>query len=216
MTKLTGPLMGFDAEGSIDKKTTFSKFKGVTYAKQYKAPKNPRTALQVLARDTLRKANLIWKQSSILFRESWNRAADNKVLTGYNIWIGRYIADNLGNPNLVDLTMAPTVLGGLAPAGIGLVAGSGSITVNFAAPTIPTGWTLESTVAGALINLPPNDPLFPLLTTGEATAPPGTVVLTGLTPGIVYVASGWIRWRLPNGRAAYGQSFQMQGIAPLP
>jgi len=216
MTKLTGPLMGFDAEGSIGDETTFSKFKGGTYAKQYKRPLNPSTAAQGLARQTLAKANAIWKHSPNLFRESWERSADSRPLSGYNTWIGRYLVENLGNANLVDLVMAPTVLGGLGPAGIGLVAGSQQITVSFAAPTTPIGWTLESTIAGAVVNTPPEDPALPEFHAGEATAPPGVVVLAGLIPGIIYVCSGWIRWVLPTGKRAYGQSFQMQGIAPLP
>ena len=216
MAKITAPLLGFDAEGSIADLLTYARWKGRTYVKRHRAPVNQQTFAQVEARDTLAAANSIWKTAPALFKTTWDRSADRKPRTGYNAWIGRYIEDNLNQANLVNLVMAPKVLGGLGPANIGLVPASQSIVVNFALGTTPIGWFLQATLAATIINQNPANIVFPAVTAGEEASPPGPVTLTGLLPGVGYVATGWLRWLLPAGTVAYGQSFPMQGTVPLP
>ncbi len=216
MAKTTAPLLGFDALGSIGKETTYSKWKGTTYAKRHRAPFNPSTTAQELARDTLAVANMFWKTAPALFRETWARAADRRPLSGYNIFVGRFIADNLGEPGLGQFIFAPKVAGGVGPKAVILVAGSQQITVNIAPGSIPIGWALDAIIGGAIRNQSPSTDGFPIITVGETTPPPGTVVLTGLTPGVLYGATGWVRWILPTGKKAYSRSFQIQGAVPLP
>lgn len=216
MAKITAPLLSFDAEGSIADQTTYAKWKGRSYVKQFRAPKNTRTVAQEQARNTLAQANQIWKTAPALFQTTWDRAADLAARTGYNTWIGRYIQENLGQPNFINLVMAPKVLGGLGPVNIGLVPGSQEITVNFAPSIVPIGWVLQAHLGAAIINQDPAVVVFPDVTAAQTLAPPGPVVLTGLIAGISYVATGWLRWLLPAGTVAYGQSFPMQTAVPLP
>ena len=214
MARLTAPLLGFDALGSVAKEVTYSKWKGRNYAKRHRAPANPKTVLQIDARDTLSQANQLWRRGPDLFKAGWDASAAGRALTGYNTWIGRWMSDVHNDTDILNVVMSPQVNGGLGLATLGGVVGFQFIRVDMGVMPTPPGWTVQACVAACFRNGPVNNLPDHLITAGEDTTEPYSVNLSGLTSGVIYGATGWPRYLLPNGKIAYGQAAQIISATP--
>lgn len=206
MAKVQTPLISFSARGRIAGTVNYQRWKGRAYAKQFVKPDDPKTAPQVLSRDTFRVGDDIWVSAPALLKAPWDRYALGLGISGYNAWQGHYIRKNRGRPNLQATVFSPGARGGLPPTTVSGVAGPGAITVTFVNPAAPTGWVLESAIAAALRDGDPAATTFIVPTVAEDAVTQTTVLLSGLTDGASYVFGGWLRWRKPDGSIAYGAS----------
>ena len=206
MAKPQAPLLSLGASGTIAKTLTFARWKGRAYVKHHVAGEDPRTPAQALARDTFKTGDALWVPAPALFKAPWDRFAAGQVKSGYNAWLGRFVRDNIGRTDLLNLTFSPGAAGGLATSAITLTAGVSSITVDFTNPAPPIGWTLESAIAAAIRDGDPATTTLLEVTAGEDAVAQAQVVLSGLTGGVLYVVGAWLRWRKPDGSIAYAPS----------
>jgi len=206
MAKITGPLLSLGAGGTIGKAMTFSKWKGVGYVRQRVVPANPQTTAQTLTRDVFSNASNIWKGASALLTAPWDRFAVGQPLSGRNAFMREFVSRLRGETDLNNMLFAPSAKGGTPLDSIGLAAGSSQITITPVAPTPPTGWTLTAIVGAAIVDQDPETMTDYLVTAVSENAPVTTIVLTGLTPSVLYQVSAWPVWERPDGSVAYGQS----------
>ena len=210
MSRLTAPLLSFDARGKIADTLVYSNWRGVPYARRMVIPANPKTTGQVLTRDIFANLELRWKQGGVLMRAPWDRFAVGQKFVGRNAYLGKNIAAMRAEVDMDAYIGSPGAKGGLPPATLVLatVAANG-IEATITAPTPPTGWTLTSGIATALKEQTPEATVTDVIQEGEQVALPGDVAFTGLDT-VEYQVSAWLKWAKPDGSVAYGVSLQGQ------
>ena len=206
MSRITAPLLSFDARGKIADSMVFANWRGVPYARRYVIPGNPKTTGQVLTRDIFRNLELRWKQGGPLLRAVWDRFAVGQKFVGRNSYLGKNIAVLRGDLLMTDYIGSPGAKGGLPPVSLVLatVAANG-IEATITAPAAPTGWTLTSGIGTALKDQTPELTVGDVVQEDEQVALPGDVVFTGLDL-VDYVVQVWLKWAKPDGSVAYGAS----------
>lgn len=210
MAKITAPFLALGASGTIGKTLTAATWRGRPYLRQRVIPSNPQTAGQTSTRNAFSFANQVWKLAGTLLVAPWDRFADGQVLTGRNRFQGTYVADNRGLGNLAAFQFSIGAKGGIPPTGIVVTPGVGQLTVDITEPAIPTGWTLQAAIAGAIEDQDPETGILYTTTVDEDLATPFQVVLTGLNTNL-YRVGAWLRWAKPDGSIAYSASVAGQG-----
>lgn len=89
MVKVSGPLMSFDASGSLAKTAVFSKWKGRNYVRKLVIPTNPKSALQVSVRGMMRFLAQMWQGIGATPQGSWEFLADAAQVSPFNAYVGR-------------------------------------------------------------------------------------------------------------------------------
>lgn len=206
MAKTTGGLLSLGASGTVAKTLTFSKWKGQPYVRQRVIPANPQSTGQNQVRGAFAFASNIWKNMGSLGIAPWNSFALGQVLTGRNAFIGQFTRDNQGQADLSNLVMSPGSKGGIALTSMALTPGANQITVDATPPTPPTGWTLTSVTAIALLDQDPSAPTEFTTVADEDLTTPYSIVLAGLTSAVLYQVCAWPVWEKPDGTVAYGAS----------
>jgi len=136
MVKVLGPMMSFEASGTIGDIATFARWKGRPYVRQRVVPANPKSALQVATRAMLRFLSQAWEAIGSTPKGSWDDLAAASQISPFNAYIGRnqsrfrefqapsqtYPADEtgdlpvatldsaVGGPSYMDLTFTITTL----------------------------------------------------------------------------------------------------------
>lgn len=212
MAKLTGPLLSFGADGQIGKSMVISKWRGITYARRYVIPANPRTTAQQANRTRFAFLREMYKLSPAEVRAPWEAFCTGRPFLPFNKFVGennRLLAAPPASTDLVPMILSPGALGGLPPISVTATTGSGSgeIDVTIAVTgQLPVDWTVDSVVAAAV---PDQDPVGifsgPFVAGSEAN-PMNDVVLTGLGSAVPCVAFGWVVYERNDGRLAYSVS----------
>lgn len=206
MAKVTGPMLSLGATGTIAKTQTYSKWRGVAYARQRVIPGNPKTTAQTANRLRFAAASAIWKEAPPLLVTPWDVFALGKPLLGRNAFIGSYTRETQGETDRDAMFFSPGARGGLSLADITLTPGAAQITVDFDTPTVPDGWTLQSAIACAITQGDPADGPLAAAVADEDDATQAQVVFDNLLSAQAYVVGGWLRWLKPNGQIAYSAS----------
>lgn len=102
--KLTSPMFSLDASGTIAKAITFSKWKGINYARRYVIPTYSDAMTQLKLRDLVRKASIAWESNSVIgsvtinaaYKSAFDVAASGQRYSGFNLFIKVCIAKNRG------------------------------------------------------------------------------------------------------------------------
>ena len=206
MSKITAPLLSFDARGQIGKSMVFSNWRGVPYARRYVVPGNPQSTPQMLTRDIFSALDMRWKQAGPLMRAVWDRFAVSQKFVGRNAYIGKNVSATRGDVDMANYIGSPGAKGGLPPSTLVLttVAGGG-IEAAVTAPAAPSGWTLISAIATFLKDQAPEAVVTDIIVEGEQAAPVSTVDVTGLDT-VDYVVQMWLKWDKGGGNFAYGPS----------
>lgn len=87
MARVTGPLMSFDASGSVAGSIVFSKWRGRNYVRRHAIPSNPRTPAQLCARSILAFLGSGWKSIGGSPQASWEDGADSLKISAFNEYI---------------------------------------------------------------------------------------------------------------------------------
>lgn len=206
MAKLTGPLFGLSARGTIADTLTYSAWKGIEYARQRVIPANPQTAAQDLTRDVFKMLGQFWVQAQTKARAPWIASAVGRPYTHRNKLLSVNIPVLRGLTDMDAFAGSPGALAGMAPASIATGFVSPNITVTLGAPTLPPDWTIEAGVAIAFPDQDPNLTFGGPIVEAEDVATPYLVVLAVTLPLGVWQCSGWFRYLRPDGRVAYGPS----------
>ncbi|MDD3530473.1 MAG: hypothetical protein PHS77_11405 [Gallionellaceae bacterium] len=86
MVKVNGPMLSFDASGTIAKTATFSKWKGRNYVRQRVIPANPKSDLQVSVRAALKFLAQAWAGVDSTPKGSWSDLADASQISNFNAY----------------------------------------------------------------------------------------------------------------------------------
>lgn len=81
--KLDGPLMSFNASGSIGGLVTFGRNKGRNFARQLVIPANPRTPAQTGVRSMMRFIGQEWAQMSPANQATWETRASQTTISPF-------------------------------------------------------------------------------------------------------------------------------------
>lgn len=92
MVKVLGPMMSFEASGTIAKIATFSKWKGRPYVRQRVTPANPQSALQVSVRQMMKFLSQAWVGVGSTPQGTWEDLAAASQISPFNAFIGRNAA----------------------------------------------------------------------------------------------------------------------------
>lgn len=204
MSKVTAPLLSFDARGQIGGSMVFSNWRGISYVRRLVTPANPKTTAQVLTRDIFTGLELRWKQGGPIMRSSWDRFAVGQRFVGRNAYLGKNIAVIRGDANMADYIGSPGAKGGLPPTSLVLTTvAAGGLEAVVVAPAAPTGWTLTSAQATFLKDQTPEATVADIIVEGEDLATPFSIDVTGLDT-VLYWCQAWLKWAKPDGSVAYG------------
>ena len=215
MSRVTAPLLSFDARGKIADSMVFANWRGVPYVRRHVIPANPKTLGQVLTRDIFRNLELRWKQGPTLARAPWDRFAVGQKFVGRNAFLGKNIAVLRGDADMADYIGSPGAKGGLPLTAMTATGAAGAtIDVTFTEPALPSGWTIQAAVASAIVDQTPELTVADIINADEHTGPtPFLLTLTGL-PLVLHQVQGWLRWVKPDSSIAYGVSIT-QTATPL-
>lgn len=209
MAKTTAPLFGFGAAGSVGESITFSKWRGVSYAKRYTKPSNPNTLGQQQTRKIFSGLNDFWKLAPAALVAAWTDFAKGRSFVNRNAFIGQNVKTLRSDPpaaSMLDFIASPGS-GGAAPASdIDLVPAAASIAVAITLPQLPTGWSIARSHAIAFLDQAPDGPFNTQIHYQNEAVDPTEITLTGLTNGEVYVVAVWIEYVKPDGKPAYSVS----------
>ena len=183
MVKVNGPLMSFDASGTIAKTATFSKWKGRNYVRSRVIPSNPQSAAQVSMRSMMKFLSQIWAGLTAANKATWDTAADASAISPFNAFVAGGMArwNSYKSPSKEDPAAAAGA-GGAAPTTTP-TAGVKEITLSIAdgAPAPAWGWIIHrSTTTGFT---PSRSTAAAIV---ERTATPTVYLDTGLTTGTPY------------------------------
>lgn len=87
MVKVFGPMMSFDASGTLAKTATFSKWKGRNYVRNRVVPANPRSGLQVGMRAMFKFLAQQWQFLSAADQATYQDLADAGVFSTFNAYM---------------------------------------------------------------------------------------------------------------------------------
>jgi hypothetical protein len=207
MARTTAPLLSWSASGQVAQTQVYSRWKGRGYVRRYVIPANPNTTDQQETRNTFKWLNNFAKYLPAGATDAWSLYATNAQITERNAIIKQNLSNLRSQANLDNLIMSPSAGSGLVATGIALTPGVTQISAALTAPTLPTGWTIVNGWAMAIKDQDPQTGTE-WITVADSVASPGpyTIVLTGLTTGVLYQVGGWFEYAKPDGSPAYGVS----------
>jgi hypothetical protein len=215
MAKTTGPLLSLDGSGTIAKSITFSRWRGIKYARQRVIPENPNTTAQAETRNVFTMLSAAWKLAPSLVTTPWETNALGRPFTGRNKFIGENVRTLRDQATLALMIGSPGARGGLPPNSITPTPGALQISVAFNNPSAPVDWVITAAQAACVPDQDPSDAFDGLWVAAEDTSDPFTpVVLTGLTAATLYRVFGWLEWTKPDGRTAYSVSLTSSATTP--
>lgn len=181
MAKLTAPLFSLDASGTIAKAITFSRWKGVKYARTRVIPENPNTAAQQEVRGSFSTLSEMWKRMPQLARDPWQAAIRGQPLTDRNKHVQVNVPVLKDETTLDLLVMSVSSGQSVPPVNESFTPGSSLITCLAEAPVAPVGYTLTSMTAAVCLDGDPS-PVFTTRTlAGEVLVAPYSVEITDLS-----------------------------------
>jgi hypothetical protein len=87
MARVTGPLMSFDASGTIAGSVVFSKWRGRNYVRRHAIPSNPRTTGQLAARAIIAFLGSEWASLSAPQQATWLAGGDALKISAFNNFV---------------------------------------------------------------------------------------------------------------------------------
>lgn len=206
MSRITAPLLSFDARGKIADTLVYSNWRGRPYARRHVIPGNPKTVAQTLTRDIFSALELRWKQAGPLMRACWDRFAVGQIPVGRNSYLGKNIAATRGDADMANYIGSPGAKGGLPATSLALTTvAAGGIEAAVVAPAPPTGWTLDGAICTFLKDQAPEATVTDIIVEGEDVAAPFSIDVTGLDT-VAYYVQAWLEWSKPDGSIAFGAS----------
>lgn len=211
MAKLTAPLLSFGAKGQIGKTQVMAKWRGISYARQYVVPANPKTQSQQNTRGVFTWLSGVWKLMDHSAQAVWTLYAKGKPLTDRNAFTKFNLA-NLRGTDLDPVTDidafigSPGVNGGLASPALVLADATGHVaTATLTAPSLPAGWTITKEHALAIKEANANTSLvYTSVYAMDDTSPYAASLSTGAAG--TYIVTAWFEYVKPDGSVAHGPS----------
>jgi hypothetical protein len=157
MAKVTMPLLGTRASGTVGKSLVFGNWKGINYARQHAVPANPRTTAQQAQRGLIKFTTSFWQRAPSAVQNSFIASAKGSAMTGFNLFTKRNTMVLRGESNLNLIVLSPGQSGATGLASVTATGGSGTITASAALADGIPGTTVTRVHFVALRNAAPND-----------------------------------------------------------
>lgn len=209
MAKLTGPLLSLGARGQIGKTLVASSWRGISTARQYVIPANPRTTAQQTNRTRFAFLREMWKRASTNTQAAFNAYAEGRKFLGFNAFVGENNRLMVGDTDLSALEGSPGAGGGLSPEGLTVGTGSstGEVDVTLDAPAqLPDGWTIVSAQAMGVVDQDPTGIFTGHVASGEDLTDPYEITLDGFDASADVRVVAWFVYTKSNGKTAYSVS----------
>lgn len=180
MASVTGPLMSFDASGTVAGSVVFSRWKGRNYVRRHAIPSNPQSGKQRSVRAMLKFLAQQWAGLSAPDKATWEAIADSAKISPFNAYVA-------GNQDRWFTFRTPTKAtppaGTSTPADAPTVVATGTkgmitLTITDGVQAPDWGWIIFRRLGGA-----------PSMTWDEVTmvapysASPSTIIDSPLAPG---------------------------------
>ncbi len=161
---------------------TAATWKGIQYIRRKVTPANPKSAAQVLVRESLARCVTLWRSLDADVKTWLNLYGADYRMSGYNVFMSKCRALEQAGSLLKPVPDSPYAP---VPTDLAFAAGaSGVITVTWTAGDVPAGYTDVQAVArlatGNIFNV-----------TAKATDVTATLSLTGLTAATDYDCYAW-------------------------
>lgn len=213
MAKVTAPLMGFGASGSLAKSIVHASWRGVPYVRRHVIPSNPRSPAQTTTRSLFSWLQEVWKRMEVDAQTPWFAFAKGQPLTDRNAFSQANMKAMIGMTDTASIIFSNGAKGGLVPTAVVATAGSHQISVAYDIPTPPTGWTIAGATATVIADQDPQTgSAFDTFTVDDPTHTT-PLVITGLTTGTLYHGGIWLRWNKPDGSLGYSPQVPFLGTA---
>jgi hypothetical protein len=153
----------------------------------------------------------VYKLAPALFVAPWLAYSRGKVLTDRNAFTKFNLPGLRDAADLTDFIGSPGALGGLPPASIVVTPGVDTLTVDVTPPDVlPTGWTIASAVAMAILDQEAGVDVAYEIVAGEDVSDPYSIVLA--TPAVgLHQVRAWLKWTRPDATTAYSPSIDSTG-----
>jgi len=215
MAKVIAPLLSLAAKGALAKSLVFLNTRGQPYARTYAVPTGNATVPQIAARSVFTFGNRLYRTMSGRLRAPWEANAAGEVKSPHNVYVGRFVQDNLGKLNLDNLTGSPGNGGAPRLETYTVTPLSLRLRANATAGPTPTGWILENVIFGILRDQDPENGTLFDFEDAQDGAFPYARTFAGLIAGVVYQVFGLPTYTKPDGSTAYGPSSVAAGT-PTP
>lgn len=194
MARLTAPLFSLAASGTLANAITFSRWKGIAYARTRIIPANPRSAGQLDVRGIFSTLSEMWKRMPVIARQPFLFAVRGIAMTDRNKHVQLNVPALQGDANLNHLVMSVASGAAVPPATMTPSdAGGQVLTVALTAPTPPAGHTLSNMIAAAVLDGDPSPVLIRTTFVGVDPAAPYSIDLAVGVAG-TYQVAGWCDW----------------------
>lgn len=203
MPDLTAPLLSLDASGTIAKTLTYSRWRGIKYARQRVVPTNPNTTSQQHVRSCFAYLSDLWKYGPTALHQTYLLAAKGRPLTDRNLFTKTNQPYAFANATDEQVLASPSTGGAPAPANLVLTPHSTHIGVNLWGATLPPGWTTIAGWAIAWHQETPTTHVFVPPIAYDTDADPTLLDITGLTNGVLYVVSAYLEFADATGKTQY-------------
>lgn len=203
MAKPKAPLLGFGALGSFGQELVYDKNRAGPYVRRRVIPADPKTPGQQTSRTLLSQANSFWKPTNPRVKEPWQAAGKAQRLSGYNVFIGRFLRDNRGETDLLKFTFSVGTRNSPLPINEASLVGPDFIRIFIELPSTPDGWTFDRVFLGGVENQDPLTATTYTIFEHRSANPPHRPRLTGLNSATRYQIGTWIKWKLPDQSFAY-------------
>lgn len=142
MVKVFGPMMSFDATGTLGKIATFSKWKGRNYVRSRVIPANPKSGLQTGMRSMFKFLSQQWSGMSAPDKATWVTLAEAKVVSPFNAYVsqGQLRWKNFNSPSQAYPAAEVGVLGTPAATFPSAAGGVSSITISMQLSAAADNW----------------------------------------------------------------------------
>lgn len=204
MSKVTAPLIAFDAFGKWADTIVFDRRRGTNVAVAYSKPSGAPTAKQIEVRAVFAFLRYLWKVGDARLQDSWLSNAFNKPTTGPALFLGVNVRTLNNQLDLATLQMSLPYLGGIPPAALVITGTAGQFRAALTVPTLPTGWTINRQRLLVMREQIPHLPLIAPPQTTNKLASPYSVAITGLTTGQLYRGWSYFLYNRPDGSIAQG------------
>lgn len=217
MAKVTGPLLSFGGSGQIGKAAVFGSWRGISYARQYVVPANPRTTAQQANRTRFALLREMWKLAPAALRAPWEAFASGRPFLPFNKFVGENNRLLNGEEDFATAIMSPGARGGLPPIAVAAATGgaAGEIDITVTPPaSLPEGWALVEVGAAAFPQQNPVGLFAGPLQAGTSADPEVAITLGGFEAAAPIACFGWVVYTKPDGRLAYSGSLYSTADTP--
>jgi hypothetical protein len=215
MALTTAPLFSLGASGSIGKAIVYSKWKGLSYARQHVVPSNPRSVGQSSTRDCFQWVHDAYKYLDPAVTESWIEYTKGKPMTPANAWQQANLPPLRGKTDILEIVFSKPVNSGPPATTITAVPAATSITITAATPTMPPDWTITHAIFIAMEDQEPAGEMEQKIShTLVSTTAPYTADITGLKAAQAYVCGAWFKYLRPDNVVAFGGSVNALATTP--